>query len=66
MFSAVVPAKSNRLDPWESDQELDQKRNESGRIVQPVAGIWTDLLWLGPAESDVFCCLVLGADCRFA
>ena len=28
IFSAVVPAKSNRLDPWESDQEPDQKRNE--------------------------------------
>ncbi|MAE18464.1 hypothetical protein CMK12_05955 [Candidatus Poribacteria bacterium] len=28
IFSAVVPAKSNRLDPWESDQEHDQKRNE--------------------------------------
>jgi len=28
IFSAVVPAKSNRLNPWESDQELYQKRNE--------------------------------------
>jgi len=28
MYSAVVPAKSNRLHPWESDQEHDQKRNE--------------------------------------
>jgi hypothetical protein len=28
IFSAVVPAKSNRLDPWEYDQEPDQKRNE--------------------------------------
>ncbi|MDP6748108.1 MAG: hypothetical protein QGH37_14030 [Candidatus Poribacteria bacterium] len=28
IFSAVIPAKSNRLDPWESDQELYQKRNE--------------------------------------
>jgi len=32
MFSAVVPAKSNRLDPWESDQELYQKRNEVERL----------------------------------
>ena len=32
IFSAVVPAKSNRLDPWESDQELDQKRNEVERL----------------------------------
>ena len=30
--SAVVPAKSNRLDPWESDQEHDQKRNEVERL----------------------------------
>ena len=28
IFSAVIPAQSNRLDPWESDQELYQKRNE--------------------------------------
>ena len=28
IFSPVVPAKSNRLDLWESDQEHDQKRNE--------------------------------------
>ena len=28
MFSAVVPAKSNRLDPWEYDKELYKKRNE--------------------------------------
>ena len=28
IFSAAVPAKSNRLNPWEFDQEHDQKRNE--------------------------------------
>ena len=28
IFSAVVPAKSNRLGPWESDQEHNKKRNE--------------------------------------
>jgi hypothetical protein len=28
IFSAVVSAKSNRLNPWESDQEHDKKRNE--------------------------------------
>jgi len=28
IFSPVVPAKSNRLDPWEYDQELYKKRNE--------------------------------------
>ena len=32
IFSAVVPAKSNRLDPWESDPEHDQKRNEVERL----------------------------------
>ena len=32
IFSAVVPAKSNRLNPWESDQEHDQKRNEVERL----------------------------------
>jgi len=32
MFSAVVPAKSNRLNPWESDQELYKKRNEVERL----------------------------------
>ena len=25
IFSAVVPAKSNRLNPWESDQELEKR-----------------------------------------
>ena len=25
IFSAVVPAKSNRLDPWEYDQELEKR-----------------------------------------
>ena len=28
IFSAVVPAKSNCLHPWESDQEHDKKSNE--------------------------------------
>ena len=32
VFSAVVPAKSNRLDPWESDQEHDKKRNQVERL----------------------------------
>ena len=32
IFSPVVPAKSNRLNPWESDQEHDQKRNEVERL----------------------------------
>ena len=34
MFSPVVPAKSNRLNPWEYDQELDQKRNEVERLFR--------------------------------
>ena len=32
IFSAVVPAKSNRLDPWEYDKELYKKRNEVERL----------------------------------
>ena len=32
MFSPVVPAKSNRLNPWEYDQELYKKRNEVERL----------------------------------
>ncbi|MDP6596957.1 MAG: hypothetical protein QGI86_13940 [Candidatus Poribacteria bacterium] len=38
IFSAVVPAKSNRLDPWESDQEYDQKRNEVERLFRERKG----------------------------
>jgi hypothetical protein len=34
IFSAVVPAKSNCLHPWESDQEPDQKRNEVERLFR--------------------------------
>ena len=32
MFSPVVPPKSNRLNPWEYDQELYKKRNEVERL----------------------------------
>ena len=37
-FSAVVPAKSNRLDPWESDQEHDKKRNQVERLFSQRKG----------------------------
>ena len=32
IFSAVVPPKSNGLDPWEYDKELYKKRNEVERL----------------------------------
>ena len=38
IFSAVVPAKSNRLDPWESDQEHDKKRNEVEGLFSRLKG----------------------------
>ncbi len=42
IFSPVVPAKSNRLDPWESDQEHDQKRNE----VEGLFSRWKEFGWI--------------------
>ena len=38
MFSAVVPAKSNGLDPWEYDQELYKKRNEVEPLFRRLKG----------------------------
>ena len=38
MFSAVVPAKSNGLDPWEYDKELYKKRNEVERLFRRLKG----------------------------
>ena len=38
IFSPVVPAKSNRLDPWEYDQELYKKRNEVERLFRRLKG----------------------------
>ncbi len=38
MFSAVVPPKSNGLDPWEYDKELYKKRNEVERLFSRLKG----------------------------
>ena len=50
IFSAVVPAKSNRLDPWESDQEYDQKRNEVERLFRERKGF--DRIFSGLDQRD--------------
>ena len=34
----VVPPKSNRLDPWEYDRELYNKRNEVERLFRRLKG----------------------------
>jgi transposase len=34
----VVPPKSNRLDPWEYDRELNKKRNEVERLFRGLKG----------------------------
>ena len=38
IFSAVVPAKSNGLDPWEYDKELYKKRNEVEPLFRRLKG----------------------------
>ena len=38
MFSPIVPAKSNGLDPWEYDKELYKKRNEVERLFRRLKG----------------------------
>jgi transposase len=35
---AVVPPKSNRIDPWEYDRELHKKRNEVERLFRRLKG----------------------------
>ena len=50
IFSPVVPAKSNRLNPWESDQEHDQKRNEVERLFSRRKGF--DRIFSGLDQLD--------------
>ena len=50
MYSAIVPAKSNRLDPWESDPEYDQKRNEVERLFRERKGF--DRIFSGLDQLD--------------
>lgn len=37
-FLPVVPPKSNRVDPWEYDEELYKKRNEVERLFRRLKG----------------------------
>jgi transposase len=37
-FEPVVPPKSNRVSPWEYDQELYKKRNEVERLFRRLKG----------------------------
>ena len=37
-MNPVVPPKSNRLDPWEYDQEMYKKRNEVERLFRRLKG----------------------------
>jgi transposase len=37
-FTPVVPPKSNRLEPWEYDQAMYQKRNEVERLFRRLKG----------------------------
>ena len=53
IFSAIVPAKSNRLNPWESDQEHDQKRNEVERLFSRRKGFGR--IFSGLDQQDRMC-----------
>ena len=37
-FLPVVPAKSNRLDPWQYDQAMYRRRNEIERLFRRLKG----------------------------
>ncbi len=37
-FDPVVPPKSNRIDPWEYDQEMHKRRNEVERLFRRLKG----------------------------